>query len=81
FICKLINASKDVELLRKSEIIDNLLGNDEAVTKMFNKLGDSIYYSPKYFYYKDIADQSALGDCPLKCHIVSNVISRLTSVP
>ncbi|KAA3486310.1 UPF0481 protein isoform X3 [Gossypium australe] len=57
FICKLINTGKDVELLHKSGITNNLLGNDETVTKMFNKLGDSIYYSPKYFYYKDMADQ------------------------
>ncbi|KAK5772786.1 hypothetical protein PVK06_049082 [Gossypium arboreum] len=42
FICKLINTSKDMELLYKSGITDNLLGNDEAVTKMFNKMGDSI---------------------------------------
>ncbi|XP_052880559.1 UPF0481 protein At3g47200-like [Gossypium arboreum] len=32
-------------------------GNDEAVTEMFNKLGDSVYYSPEDFYYKDIANQ------------------------
>ncbi|KAK8261452.1 hypothetical protein V6Z11_D13G189000 [Gossypium hirsutum] len=38
FIDDLINTSKDVERLRKSGIIDNLLGNDEAVTQMFNKL-------------------------------------------
>ncbi|KAK5772777.1 hypothetical protein PVK06_049072 [Gossypium arboreum] len=54
---KLINTSKDVQLLRKNEIIDNMLGNDEAVTEMFNKLGDSVYYSPEDFYYKDIANQ------------------------
>ncbi|KAK5836382.1 hypothetical protein PVK06_012169 [Gossypium arboreum] len=50
-------SKQDVELLRKNEIIDNLLGNDEGVTQMFNKLGDSFYYSPEDFYYKDIANQ------------------------
>ncbi|KAH1032857.1 hypothetical protein J1N35_045031 [Gossypium stocksii] len=57
FFDKLINTSKDVELLRKSGIIDNLLGNDEAVTQMFNKLCNSIYYSPEDFYYNEIANQ------------------------
>ncbi|XP_052879755.1 UPF0481 protein At3g47200-like isoform X3 [Gossypium arboreum] len=57
FIDGLINTSKDVELLRKSGIIDNLLGNDEAVTQMFNKLCDFISYNDKGFYYKDIASQ------------------------
>ncbi|KAG8472252.1 hypothetical protein CXB51_034478 [Gossypium anomalum] len=57
FMDKLINTSKDVQLHRKNEIIDNFLGNDEAVTQMFNKLGDSVYYSPEDFYYKDIANQ------------------------
>ncbi|KAH1032855.1 hypothetical protein J1N35_045029 [Gossypium stocksii] len=57
FIGKLINTSKDVELLRKSGIIDNLLGNDEAITQMFNKLCNSIYYNPTGFYYNGIAKQ------------------------
>ncbi|MBA0877948.1 hypothetical protein Goshw_011868 [Gossypium schwendimanii] len=57
FIDDLINTSKDVELLRKSGIIDNLLGNDEAVTQMFNKLCNSIHYSPEGFYYNEIANQ------------------------
>ncbi|XP_012465911.1 UPF0481 protein At3g47200 isoform X2 [Gossypium raimondii] len=57
FIDDLINTSKDVELLRKSGIIDNLLGNDEAVTQMFNKLGNFIHYSPESFYYNEIANQ------------------------
>ncbi|KAG4166817.1 hypothetical protein ERO13_A13G156300v2 [Gossypium hirsutum] len=57
FMDKLINTSKDVELLRKNEIIVNLLGNNEAVTQMFNKLAHSVYYSPECFYYRDIASQ------------------------
>ncbi|KAA3486328.1 UPF0481 protein isoform X3 [Gossypium australe] len=52
FIDKLINTSKDM-----NGIINNFLENDEAVTQIFNKLRESIYYSPKDFYYKDIADQ------------------------
>ncbi|TYH35497.1 hypothetical protein ES332_D13G196900v1 [Gossypium tomentosum] len=57
FIDDLINTSKDVERLRKSGIIDNLLGNDEAVTQMFNKLCNFIHYNPESFYYNEIANQ------------------------
>ncbi|TYI47631.1 hypothetical protein E1A91_D13G187600v1 [Gossypium mustelinum] len=57
FIDDLINTSKDVELLRKRRIIGNLLGNDEAVTQMFKKMGGSISYNAEKFYYKDIASQ------------------------
>ncbi|MBA0873658.1 hypothetical protein Goshw_005465 [Gossypium schwendimanii] len=57
FIVDLINTSKDVKLLRKSGIIDNLLRNDEAVTQMFNKLCDFISYNDESFYYEDIASQ------------------------
>ncbi|XP_052482035.1 UPF0481 protein At3g47200 isoform X1 [Gossypium raimondii] len=57
FMDKLINTGKDVELLRKSGIIDNWLGDDEAVTKIFNKLGYFVYYDTEAFYYEDIADR------------------------
>ncbi|WRX29183.1 Protein of unknown function DUF247 [Theobroma cacao] len=38
----LINSSKDVQLLRFSDIIENMLGDDEAVAKMLNKLRDHV---------------------------------------
>ncbi|KAB8726144.1 hypothetical protein FH972_026417 [Carpinus fangiana] len=38
----LINSPKDVELLRQRGIIENWLGDDEAVSTMFNKLGDCV---------------------------------------
>ncbi|MBA0671216.1 hypothetical protein Goklo_029568, partial [Gossypium klotzschianum] len=68
FMDHLINTCKDVELLRKSRIIDNWLGNDEAVTNMFNKLGDCIYYSRECFYYKNIVIQ-VNKHCETKCNI------------
>ncbi|TYH35498.1 hypothetical protein ES332_D13G197000v1 [Gossypium tomentosum] len=68
FMDDLINTCKDVELLRKSRIIDNWLGNDEAVTNMFNKLGDCIYYSRECFYYKNIVIQ-VNKHCETKCNI------------
>ncbi|MBA0668559.1 hypothetical protein Goklo_001455 [Gossypium klotzschianum] len=54
FMDNLINTGKDVQLLCKSEVIDNWLGDDEAVALMFNKLRDSIYMMSEDFYYADI---------------------------
>ncbi|MBA0632764.1 hypothetical protein Godav_001444, partial [Gossypium davidsonii] len=56
FMDNLINTGKDVQLLCKSEVIDNWLGDDEAVALMFNKLRDSIYMMSEDFYYADIFD-------------------------
>ncbi|GLT45353.1 hypothetical protein SLA2020_191880 [Shorea laevis] len=53
----LINSGKDVELLCKSGIIDNWLGEDEAVAVMFNKLGDNVNLDEEFFYaqlFKDV---------------------------
>nr|KJB82213.1 hypothetical protein B456_013G182000 [Gossypium raimondii] len=50
----LINTGKDVQLLCESGVIDNWLGDDKAVTVMFNKLRDSIYMMSEDFYYADI---------------------------
>ena len=45
FMDYLINSPKDVELLRRQGIIANWLGDDEAVSTMFNKLGDCVTVS------------------------------------
>ncbi|PPS08856.1 hypothetical protein GOBAR_AA11789 [Gossypium barbadense] len=50
FMDNLINTGKDVQLLCKSGVIDNWLGDDEAVALMFNKLRDSIYMSEDFYY-------------------------------
>ncbi|KAK8625442.1 hypothetical protein V6N13_090314 [Hibiscus sabdariffa] len=50
FMDNLINTSKDVQLLRKSGIIDNWLGDDEAVAQMFNRLQDSVWISNDFYY-------------------------------
>ncbi|KAH1032851.1 hypothetical protein J1N35_045025, partial [Gossypium stocksii] len=68
FMYKLINTGKDVELLRRSRIIDNCLGNNEAVLEMFEKLADGIYYHPEDFYCKDIVFQ-VNRHCGIKCNI------------
>ncbi|TYJ01856.1 hypothetical protein E1A91_A13G183900v1 [Gossypium mustelinum] len=50
FMDNLINTGKEVQLLCKSGVIDNWLGDDEAVALMFNKLRDSIYMSEDFYY-------------------------------
>ncbi|KAG7995597.1 hypothetical protein I3843_01G118100 [Carya illinoinensis] len=50
----LINTPKDVELLRRAGIIENLLGDDEVVSNMFNKLGDNVNLNGLDFCYADI---------------------------
>ncbi|GLT35162.1 hypothetical protein SLA2020_096380 [Shorea laevis] len=42
FMDCLINSEKDVELLRHCGIIENWLGNDEAVATVFNRVGDNV---------------------------------------
>ncbi|KAK9275211.1 hypothetical protein L1049_022473 [Liquidambar formosana] len=46
FMDQLINSEKDVNLLRLKGIIDNLLGDDQEVCKLFNGLGDGVICSP-----------------------------------
>ncbi|KAL0457136.1 UNVERIFIED_CONTAM: hypothetical protein Slati_1052800 [Sesamum latifolium] len=50
FMHCLINTSEDVELLRRSGIIGNWLGNDEEVSLMFNRLGKTILTSSNFSY-------------------------------
>ncbi|XP_059446782.1 UPF0481 protein At3g47200-like [Corylus avellana] len=57
FMDYLINSPKDVELLRRRGIIENLLGDDEAVSTMFNKFGDGVVAVPDLCYaqiFKDV---------------------------
>ncbi|KAJ8762730.1 hypothetical protein K2173_012222 [Erythroxylum novogranatense] len=50
FMDCLINSNKDVELLRRSEIINNWLGDDEVVASMFNRLLDNVRIQKGSFY-------------------------------
>lgn len=52
-IC-LVNTRRDVELLCRCGIIDNMLGDDEVVAAMFNRLGDHVGMTPirDFFYAK-----------------------------
>ncbi|XP_062162472.1 UPF0481 protein At3g47200-like [Alnus glutinosa] len=51
----LINSPKDVELLRRRGIIENFLGDDEAVSTMFNKLVENVILS-NFCYNKIFTD-------------------------
>ncbi|OWM87263.1 UPF0481 protein At3g47200-like [Punica granatum] len=53
FVDGLINSTKDVELLRRKGIIENLMGDDEAVSMMFNRMNKNTAVTPD-FYYEDI---------------------------
>ncbi|KAL2538440.1 Plant protein of unknown function [Forsythia ovata] len=50
FMHCLINSSKDVEALRRAGIITNLLGDDEMVYHMFNRIGRNIPTSTDFCY-------------------------------
>ncbi|KAM7257200.1 hypothetical protein ACFE04_012941 [Oxalis oulophora] len=54
---RLINSEKDVELLRRCGIIENTLGNDEVVAKMFNSMCTFVAISGPFHYsqlFKDV---------------------------
>ncbi|PKI71363.1 hypothetical protein CRG98_008222 [Punica granatum] len=53
FVDGLINSPKDVELLRRKGIIENLMGDDEAVSTMFSQMNKNTVVTPD-FYYDDI---------------------------
>ncbi|KAM7461764.1 hypothetical protein LguiA_029885 [Lonicera macranthoides] len=54
----LINSPKDVELLCRHGIIDNWLGDAEAVSAIFNKITDSVTVLPNnYFHYAGVFDK------------------------
>ncbi|XP_022722244.1 UPF0481 protein At3g47200-like [Durio zibethinus] len=57
FMDCLINSAKDVEILTHRGIVNNNLGNDEAVATMFNRLTDSVTYSSKKYYYREVSDK------------------------
>ncbi|KAJ6713853.1 hypothetical protein OIU85_025474 [Salix viminalis] len=51
----LINTREDVQILRHCGIIENGLGDDEMVCKLFNKLGIHVMFpDPERFYYAQL---------------------------
>ncbi|KAL8518915.1 hypothetical protein ACS0TY_010029 [Phlomoides rotata] len=50
----LINTSKDVQILSGKGIIENMLGSDEAVVEIVNRLTDEIMFNTYRFIYADL---------------------------
>lgn len=53
----LINTGKDVDLLVKYGIIENLLGESEKVADLFNNLYKEVVANEKDFYFAEICDK------------------------
>ncbi|THG05347.1 hypothetical protein TEA_002642 [Camellia sinensis var. sinensis] len=54
FMFCLINSSKDVSLLRRNGIINNMLGDDEAICAMFTKASTCVFVSRDGFCYSEV---------------------------
>ncbi|XWS10696.1 hypothetical protein CRYUN_Cryun38cG0019700 [Craigia yunnanensis] len=52
----LVNTANDVQLLRLSGVIQNMLGDDAAVAQMLNKLLNNVTLSGDTFFYEEIFD-------------------------
>lgn len=57
FMDCLIDSPKDVEILCRCGIIDNWLGDDEAVSNMFNKLNDYVTGPGVHFHYAGVFNE------------------------
>ncbi|CAL5337184.1 unnamed protein product [Camellia sinensis] len=54
FLCCLINSSQDVSLLRRCGILKNMLGGDEAVVSILNKISTCAFAPRDNFYYSQV---------------------------
>lgn len=54
FLDCLIDSPRDVKILSRCGIIDNWLGDDEAVSNLFNKISDTDSGTSTHFQYADI---------------------------
>ncbi|XP_028073969.1 UPF0481 protein At3g47200-like [Camellia sinensis] len=54
FLCCLINSSQDVSLLRRYGILKNMLGSDEAVVSILNKISTCAVAPRDNFYYSQV---------------------------
>ncbi|KAI3460543.1 hypothetical protein Pfo_017206 [Paulownia fortunei] len=64
FMHCLVNSTKDIEILRRNGIVSNLLGGDEMIYRMFNRLGKNVLRSSD-FCYSDVFD-SVNKHCSLR---------------
>ena len=56
FLDCLINSPKDVEILSRCRIIDNLLSDAEVVSTIFKRINDAVTMPDNQFQYADIFD-------------------------
>ncbi|ESR33817.1 hypothetical protein CICLE_v10005120mg [Citrus x clementina] len=59
FLNCLIKTSKDAELLRRCGIINNLLGDDEVIVTLLNKLCEGVVLGER-FYYQEVVNKVVL---------------------
>ena len=64
FLDSLIDEASDVKMLRKARILHNLLGSDEEVAQLFNKIGTDLVPNP--YIYLNVKLQIQ-GFCDCKC--------------
>ncbi|CAN4090356.1 unnamed protein product [Withania somnifera] len=62
----LIESDKDVNLLRQKGIIDNRIGEDKEVTRIFNQIGKGVSVSDD-FYERD-GYKKAIQHCEIPCN-------------
>ncbi|WMV23163.1 hypothetical protein MTR67_016548 [Solanum verrucosum] len=55
FMDNLIDSEKNVNLLRKKEIIVNLIGDDKNVASLFNTIGNGVTPYPDFYYNEEQA--------------------------
>ncbi|XP_062095085.1 UPF0481 protein At3g47200-like isoform X2 [Humulus lupulus] len=53
----LVNTPEDVDLLVKSAIIDNQLGDSNQVANLINKLGDGVAWSTDDYYFAETSEE------------------------
>ncbi|KAI7996184.1 UPF0481 protein [Camellia lanceoleosa] len=59
FMDLLINSKEDVKQLRRHDVLDNWLGDDEEVALMFNKLGQGKIIEDQFYYAEMCSEVNA----------------------
>lgn len=67
----LINSPKDVECLVKGNTILNDLGDEQAVSNMFNKLGENVIYTDNFYYSHIVETINKHCDTPCNEHLAN----------
>ncbi|XP_047335791.1 UPF0481 protein At3g47200-like [Impatiens glandulifera] len=57
FLYVIVKTPKDVSWLRRHEIINNMMGDDEAVSNAFNNISSCVFVSHDKFCYKELFNE------------------------